>query len=91
MRASPCLRCVYFSVYVLMSVTDMYACILSIGTFYCTFACVSMRAFVCVHEHVCVLDLECACACACVCVHVRACVCLCTCVSVCVCVALRDR
>ena len=51
--------------------TDMHACILGIGTFNCTFACVSMRAFVCMHEHVCVLDLECTCvACVCVCVQI---------------------
>ena len=43
--------------YMCVCLTDMYTCILSIGTFNCTFACVSMRAFVCMHEHVCVLDL----------------------------------
>ena len=76
----PCLRCVYLSVHVCMSVTDMYACIFSIGTFNCMFACVSIHTFVCMHEHVCVLDLECACVRVpvCVCDHKTTFYCICS-------------
>ena len=65
------LRCMYAVIVLCMCVclTDMHASILGIGTFNCTFACVSMRAFVCMHEHVCVLDLECTCVCVRLCVR----------------------